>query len=180
MTSCCLLPVPSGSHGSATNKQETAIGRRVSPARLSGPVCEVRAVLPDRQSEGDRDVVSEARQAFFEGDFERALLLCDADATNDDVSRVEVALLRARILIRLDQADRAVEVLSSKDFEGLDADRRTTASLLLGAAYVRLGQANRGAALLGELMDEAADTHSTIRAELALNLRYRAVLLGGS
>ena len=70
----------------------------------------------------------------------------------------------------VDQADRAVEVLSSKDFEGLDADRRTTASLLLGAAYVRLGQANRGAALLGELMDEAADTHSTIRAELALNL----------
>ena len=61
-------------------------------------MCEVRAVLPDRQSEGDRDVrLSEARQAFFEGDFERALLLCDADATNDDVSRVEVALLRARI-----------------------------------------------------------------------------------
>lgn len=123
-------------------------------------------------------MVSEARQAFFEGDFERALLLCDADATNDDVSRVEVALLRARILIRLDQADRAVEVLSSKDFEGLDADRRTTASLLLGAAYVRLGQANRGAALLGELMDEAADTHPTIRAELALNLGIAWFRLG--
>ncbi|MBV8298962.1 MAG: hypothetical protein JO083_05410 [Candidatus Eremiobacteraeota bacterium] len=114
--------------------------------------------------------VSQVREAFFQGDFERALAIADAVPTGDKAAGVELALLRARTLIRVDQADRAIEVLHAQAFTEGGLDQRVTAQMLLGAAYVRLGQVERGTAMLREISDEAQDAHPTIRAELALNL----------
>ena len=115
-------------------------------------------------------MVSDVREAFFQGDFERALAIADAVSTDDAAVAVELALLRARTLIRLDQADRAVEVLHAQAFTEGGLDQRISAQMLLGAAYVRLGQLQRGIMILREISDQAAAAHPTIRAELALNL----------
>ncbi len=139
---------------------------------------EVRAVLSDRQQDGDHPTVADVRQAFFQGDFERVLLLCALVAAEDDAARSEIALLRTRALIRLDQSERAVEVLTSTTVRSSEVDQHATARMLLGAAYVRLGQVERGAALLRQVMDEAADVHPTIRAEIALNLGIAWFRLG--
>lgn len=122
--------------------------------------------------------VSDVRQAFFEGDFERALLLCDVVLTNDEETCFEIAMLRARALIRLDQGDRAVEVLSAHESWSLHVDRMVTLRMLLGAAYVRLGQIERGALILHDTMDASAGSHPTIRAELALHLGIAWFRLG--
>jgi DNA-binding CsgD family transcriptional regulator len=139
---------------------------------------EVRAVFSGSNADDSGSALGAVRQAFFDGDFERALVLCDEIASEDGATRIEIALLRARILIRLDRADRAVELLKSQDFSCLATDQRTTAAMLLAAAYVRLGRVRQGAVLLSELMDRPGDLHPTIRAELALNLGIAWYRLG--
>lgn len=114
--------------------------------------------------------VADVREAFFQGDFERALALADAVRADDEDVLAELALLRARILIRLDHADRALEVLHKEAFLKGTVDRRITAQILLGSAYVRLGQTERGITVLRDASESAQEAHQTIRAELALNL----------
>jgi hypothetical protein len=92
--------------------------------------------------------VSEVREAFFHGDFERVLALCDTVVPQDHATRLELALLRARALIRLDQADRAVEVLHAAGAGVAERDQRVTLKVLLDSAYVWLGQIRRGITLL--------------------------------
>jgi DNA-binding CsgD family transcriptional regulator len=122
--------------------------------------------------------VSEAREAFFHGDFERALSLCDAVVPPDDEARLELALLRARTLIRLDQVDRAVEILHAAAPAAAGPDQRVTLKMLLGAAYVRLGQVHRGITVLRGTLDASPELHPTIRAELVLNLGIAWFRLG--
>jgi len=114
--------------------------------------------------------VSDVREAFFQGEFERALALADTVPVDDEATRYELTLLRARTLIRLDQADRAVELLRAHSFSESGLDASTTAQMLLGAAYIRLGQLDRALTLLRDALQHAGDVHPTIRAELMLNL----------
>jgi DNA-binding CsgD family transcriptional regulator len=124
----------------------------------------------------ERATLSGARQAFFDGDFESALDACERVHARDAAAKFEVAALRARILLRFDRPERAIDALRAAAFSSLSVDQHATAQMLLGAAYVRLGQSERGVALLIQAQQSCVDAHPTIRAEVALNLgiaRYR-------
>jgi DNA-binding CsgD family transcriptional regulator/predicted negative regulator of RcsB-dependent stress response len=128
------------------------------------------AVPNQRTLGGQRATFSLARQAFLEGDFEECLAACDAISLHDDTSRYEVALLRARVLLRLSRADKAIDALRACAYTPTSLDPYVTAQMLLGASYVRLGQVERGEGVLVEALGLAHDAHPTIRAEVALNL----------
>lgn len=117
-----------------------------------------------------RATFSSAFQAFLEGRFEEALAACDALASRDDANRYDVALLRARVLLRFDLADKALEALRECAWTPTTVDQHATAQMLRGAAHVRSGQAKRGAELLLKAAAEARDAHPTIQAEIALHL----------
>jgi DNA-binding CsgD family transcriptional regulator len=137
---------------------------------------EVCAVIGTSRFGEERPTLSGARHAFFEGDFEHALALCDKVRARDDATRFEIATLRARLSLRLDRADRAIDALRTVAFASLSIDQNVTARMLLGAAYVRLGQLQRGDSLLAEAAADSVQAHPTIQAEVALNLgiaRYR-------
>jgi DNA-binding CsgD family transcriptional regulator/tetratricopeptide (TPR) repeat protein len=125
----------------------------------------------------ERATLSGTRQAFFDGDFEAALSACQNVRARDSAAQFEIAALRARILLRLDRPELAIDALRVAAFKSLSLDQHVTAQMLLGAAYVRLGQSDRGIALLVGAQESSVGAHSTIRAEVALNLgiaQYRA------
>jgi DNA-binding NarL/FixJ family response regulator len=125
-----------------------------------------------------RATLAQARQAYFDGEFERCLVLCDAVRSNHDATRFEVAMLRARVHVRLDRGDRALEALRIVAFTALSVDEFIAATMLTGAAYVRLGQKQRGESILAGVMEKAADANPTVRAELALQLGIAKFRLG--
>jgi DNA-binding CsgD family transcriptional regulator len=92
--------------------------------------------------------------------------------------RFDLALLRARVLLRLGRADRAIECLRDCAFVPTIRDGIVSAKMLLGISYVRLGQHDRGLALLDEADKSAADSHITVRAELTLNRGIAKYLAG--
>ena len=89
-----------------------------------------------------------------------------------------MALLRARVHVRLDRGDRALEALRALHADALPVDEDTIAQMLTGAAYVRLGQKERGAALLEDALDKASHAHATVRAETLLQLGIAKFRLG--
>jgi DNA-binding CsgD family transcriptional regulator len=118
----------------------------------------------------ERATLSTAHQAFFEGSFEACLATCDRIVVRDEPLRFELSLLRARVLLRLDRADKAIEALRACAYTPTSLDGLLTAEMLLGAAYFRLGQHERGEAILAEAHRRCETVHPTIRAELTLNL----------
>jgi DNA-binding CsgD family transcriptional regulator/predicted negative regulator of RcsB-dependent stress response len=129
-----------------------------------------KTVPTQRHLGAQRATFSSARQAFLDGDFEEALAGCDAISGSDDAIRYDVALLRARVLLRLGRPDRAVDALRACAYTPTSIEPYIVAKMLLGASYVRLGQTARGDALLVEAAGLTRDAHPTIRAEVALNL----------
>ncbi|MDB5073471.1 MAG: Bacterial regulatory protein luxR family [Candidatus Eremiobacteraeota bacterium] len=93
---------------------------------------------------------------------------CDAISDSDSATRAQLALLRARALIRLDRPERALDVLNAFPWSER-GDEATTARMLTGAALIRRNDVKRGLALLNALQDEAQDAHPTIQSEIALN-----------
>jgi DNA-binding CsgD family transcriptional regulator len=89
-----------------------------------------------------------------------------------------VALLRARIHVRLDRGDRALDALRDIAFAALSADQYVAAQTLTGAAYVRLGQKERGEAILSAVMDKAKKAGADLRADLVLQLGIAKFRLG--
>ncbi len=121
---------------------------------------------------------ADARQAFLDGDFERCLALCDAVQAHRDGARLDLAILRARVHVRLDRGDRALEALREVEFTALSVDHYATVQMLTGAAYVRIGQKTRGDEILSEAQAKAVDAHPTVRAELSLQLAISKFRLG--
>lgn len=109
-------------------------------------------------------------RAWFAGDFEGCLLLCDRVRPNDVDMVSQLALLRARALLRLSRAQEAVAVVSGAFIAHGTLDASLTARMLLGQAYVRLGEHERGVAMLEEAYADATGAHPTIRSEIALNV----------
>jgi DNA-binding CsgD family transcriptional regulator len=95
--------------------------------------------------------------------------MCDGITVRDDGMRFELALLRARVLLRLGRGDRAIDVLRSCAFVPADPDAYVSVHMLLGMAFARLGQHERGESLLTQARDLEGEAHPTIRAELLLN-----------
>lgn len=108
--------------------------------------------------------------AWFAGDFERCLQLCDAVRARDAQTRVHVALLRARALLRLHHFDDALSALSVVPATAHDSDEAVTARMLTGEAYVRRGDPAIGLKILLDLLGSAQAAHRTIRSEIWLNV----------
>ena len=126
----------------------------------------------------ERTKLTDACQAYLDGEFETCLALCDEVEATDDTMRFDLAVMRARVHVRVDRGDRALEALRFIDVAALSVDRFAIAQLLLGAAYVRLGQKERGAALLCEAMEKGSSANSAVRAEVALQLGIAKFRLG--
>ncbi|HTD38044.1 MAG TPA: hypothetical protein VK669_11055 [Candidatus Limnocylindrales bacterium] len=109
-------------------------------------------------------------RAWFAGDFEGCLALCDRVRPSDVDMVSQLALLRARALLRLSRAQEAVAVVSGAFIAHGTLDASLTARMLLGQAYVRLGEHDRGLAMLRDAYAGADDAHPTIRSEIALNV----------
>ncbi|HEY0393834.1 MAG TPA: helix-turn-helix transcriptional regulator [Candidatus Elarobacter sp.] len=107
---------------------------------------------------------------WFAGEFERCLDTCDHIRQHRVETRVNVALLRARALLRLDRPDDALRALDELVAVPMGTDESITLRMLRGAASVRRGEARQG---LDELLAAALDSsnaHPTIRSEVNLNV----------
>ncbi len=134
--------------------------RRPSREDVSAAVLRKRAVT--------RVTVEDAARAWFAGAFEHCLELCDAVRRRDSATRVNVGLLKARALLRLDRPNDALAVLDDVSVIPCGTDESLTTRMLTGAAYVRRGDVFRALDMLLTAQSEAAHAHRTIRAELAL------------
>jgi DNA-binding CsgD family transcriptional regulator/tetratricopeptide (TPR) repeat protein len=97
-------------------------------------------------------------------------MLCEAARPRDTETRLELALLNARALLRLDRPDEALTVLRDAGAIPCGADQSITIRMLTGAAHVRCGEFERGLDVLLAAQIDGAGAHRTIRSELALNV----------
>ncbi|HEY0381109.1 MAG TPA: LuxR C-terminal-related transcriptional regulator [Candidatus Elarobacter sp.] len=109
-------------------------------------------------------------RAWFTGDFEGCLALCDRVRAHDVDMVSQLALLRARALLRVQRPDDAIKVVSDVFVAHGTLDASLTARMLLGTAYVRRGDHHRGIAILEEAQRASPHAHPTIRSEIALSI----------
>jgi len=106
--------------------------------------------------------------AWFAGNFELCLDLCDSVTERAPETLAQVELLRARALLRLNRATEVLTILDAFAWPE-SGDVAVTARMLTGAALIRSGEVGRGLALLEALQGSATDAHPTIQSEIALN-----------
>jgi tetratricopeptide (TPR) repeat protein len=109
-------------------------------------------------------------RAWFTGDFEGCLALCDRVRPHDVDMVSQLALLRARALLRIQRPDDAIKVVSDVFVAHGTLDASLTARMLLGTAYVRRGDHHHGIAILEQAYRASPDAHPTIRSEIALSI----------
>ncbi|MEA2720450.1 MAG: hypothetical protein QOJ39_2314, partial [Candidatus Eremiobacteraeota bacterium] len=109
-------------------------------------------------------------RAWFAGDFEGCLALCDRVRPNDVDMVSQLALLRARALLRTSRPDEAITVVRNVFVAHGTLDASLTARMLLGTAYVRRGDDQHGLDLLESAYRASENAHPTIRSEIALNI----------
>jgi DNA-binding CsgD family transcriptional regulator len=115
-------------------------------------------------------------RAWFAGAFERCLELCAAARPRDAESKMHLALITARAMLRLERFDDALNVLRDAAAIPCKTDESMTARMLTGAAYVRRGDVEHGLEVLLAAQADASSAHRTIQSEIALNValaRYR-------
>lgn len=109
-------------------------------------------------------------RAWFAGDFDRTLALCDAIPAPPSWMRAKIAFLRARVYLRLSRPQDAYDAVMAAfvTYDGLD--ERCTAEMLLGAAEVRLNDVDGGLARLDRatLIATQFDAHVAVRSEIAM------------
>jgi DNA-binding CsgD family transcriptional regulator/tetratricopeptide (TPR) repeat protein len=109
-------------------------------------------------------------RAWFTGDFEGCLALCDRVRPHDVDMVSQLALLRARALLRIQRPDDAIKVVSDVFVAHGTLDASLTARMLLGTAYVRRGDYRHGIEILEAAYRASPDAHPTIRSEIALSI----------
>ncbi len=123
-----------------------------------------------KNGSGERVTLSAIRDAYFSGEYESCLKMCQAFSQRDARDAGEMVLLRARCLVQLDRGDQAIEVLRGLRLGDDQHDEYLTGRMLMSAAYVGLGKYDEGLEIARKAYGESGETHSTVRAELALNL----------
>jgi DNA-binding CsgD family transcriptional regulator len=116
---------------------------------------------------GRRASVSDAKLAYFEGDFERCLEICSDVRVGSLATASEVALLSARAYLRTGkphEAQRAI-VDTLETHNTLDAS--LTAEMLVASAVIRQGDADSGIAILADAAKRADGAHFAVRSEIA-------------
>lgn len=110
-------------------------------------------------------------RAWFAGDYEHCLALCDLVERRLAPLAVDVCLLRARVLLRLGRAGDALRAVERALGPVGLLDASLTARMLQGTALVRLGRIDHGLVILDAAQADAAagGAHPTIRSEIALN-----------
>ena len=109
-------------------------------------------------------------RAWFTGDFEGCLAVCDRVRPHDIDMVSQLALLRARAFLRIGRPDDAIKVVSDVFVAHGTLDASLTARMLLGTAYVRRGDYDHGIATLEEAHRASPHAHATIRSEIALSI----------
>jgi tetratricopeptide (TPR) repeat protein len=110
-------------------------------------------------------------RAWFAGDYEHCLALCDLVERRLAPLALDVRLLRARVLLRLGRAGDALHAVERALGPVGLLDASLTARMLQGTALVRLGRIDEGLVILDAAQADAAagGAHPTIRSEIALN-----------
>jgi DNA-binding CsgD family transcriptional regulator len=119
---------------------------------------------------GERVTLSGIRETYFDGDYEVCLTMCDRFQQRDATDAAEIVLLRARCLIQLDRGDEALEAVRGLRIADDQHDEYITSRMLMSAAYMSLGRDDDGLEIARKAYDEIGGAHSTVRAELILNL----------
>jgi DNA-binding CsgD family transcriptional regulator len=127
-------------------------------------------MMATKKGQSERVTLSVVRDAFFRGDFERCLGLCDAFKARDAKDVAEIALLRARCLIPLGRGEHAIQALRGLRLTDDQHDEYLTSRMLMSAAYMSLGQDDRGLEIALEAYGALGDAHATVRAELLVTL----------
>ncbi len=122
-------------------------------------------VMAIKKGPGERVTLSVVRDAFFRGDFERCLTLCDAFESRDAKDAAEIVLLRARCLIPLGRGEHAIQALRGLRLTDDQHDAYLTGRMLMSAAYMSIGQDARGLEIALEAYSTIGDAHATVRAE---------------
>lgn len=109
-------------------------------------------------------------RAWFAGDFDGCLVLCESARRRDPHTLANLPLVRARAYLRLGQPQRAIEALHEYALT-FPLEESITARMLLGEAYLRAGDLERGASILEPLAVEAKArrAHPSIRSEIAVS-----------
>jgi DNA-binding CsgD family transcriptional regulator len=110
-----------------------------------------------------------ALDAWFSGNFEHCLELCDSVEPTDPDTVLQLAQLKARAHSRLGLWQDAVAILAAAFQHGGSTDEALTTRMLTGAAYVRGGQLGHGLDILTAAQHDAGSAHPTVRSEIALN-----------
>jgi DNA-binding CsgD family transcriptional regulator len=109
-----------------------------------------------------------AERAWFDGEVERCLMLCDDVAGALTISDAErLAILRARALLRLQRAPEALALLTERFGATGERGDNAAAMMLIGTAHVRRGEVERGLAVLH---NAARDADVALRSEIALGI----------
>jgi DNA-binding CsgD family transcriptional regulator len=98
------------------------------------------------------------------------LELCAAAHPRDAESKLHLALVMARAMLRLERAGDALGVLRDAATLPCNTDEALTLRMLTGAAYVRQGDLAKGLAILAAAQTDAGAAHRTVQAEIALNV----------
>jgi tetratricopeptide (TPR) repeat protein len=109
-------------------------------------------------------------RAWFAGDFEECLAQCERVRPRDADMVSQLALLRARALLRMGRPDDAIAVLTGVFAAPGTLDASLTARMLLGTAHVRRGDHAAGLRILTAAQSASRYAHATIRSEIALNI----------
>ena len=172
MTECRAAPQQDNGNTSpaANNCERQGVREAPNSGASSRQSREGVSATPLRKRAARHISVQDAMRAWFAGEFEQCLELCDAVRLRDSETRTHIALLRARALLRLDRGDDAVSTLHDVESIPCGTDEALTTRMLLGAAHVRRGNVGEGLALLISAQREGNRAHRTIRSEIALNL----------